>query len=101
MSDGWTSRRIRTAVIGKGKKFNGSWIGEIDTPSDPSIHNITLDQVITIAKEKSEDLTGGSTKALSLEVMGTCVSMRCHIEGIKPKEFIAKVKAGDYDDRFD
>ena len=32
--------------------------------------------------------------------MGTCVSMRCHIEGLVPKEFISKVKEGEYDGRF-
>ena len=99
MSDNWTARRIRTAVIGKGIKFNGSWEGEIDTPSDPKVHNITLDQIIEIANAKSE-LTGKDTKARSLEVMGTCVSMRCHIEGLVPKEFISKVKEGEYDGRF-
>ena len=99
MSDNWASRRIRTAVIGKGKKFNGSWEGEIDTPSDPNVHNITLDQIIEIANDKS-DLTGKDTKARSLKLMGTCVSMRCHIEGLVPKEFIIKVKEGEYDERF-
>ena len=99
MSDNWASRRIRTAVIGEGKKFNGSWEGEIDTPSDPNVHNITLDQIIEIANAKS-DLTGKDTKARSLELMGTCVSMRCHIEGLVPKEFIIKVKEGEYDERF-
>ena len=100
MSDNWTARRIRTAVIGKGKKFNGSWEGEIDVGSDPDVHNITLDQIITISNEKAPDLTGKNVKARSLEVMGTCVSMRCHIEGIRAKEFITKVKAGEYDDKF-
>jgi len=33
--------------------------------------------------------------------MGTCVSMRCHIEGIVPKDFIMQVKAGEHDDKFD
>ena len=99
MSDNWTSRRIRTAVIGKGIKFNGSWEGEIDIPSAPKVHNITLDQIIEIANAKSE-LTGNDVKARSLEVMGTCVSMRCHIEGLVPKEFISKVKEGEYDGRF-
>ena len=45
MSDNWTARRIRTAVIGKGIKFNGSWEGETDVGSDPSVHNISLDQM--------------------------------------------------------
>ena len=69
MSDNWTARRIRTAVIGKGIKFNGSWEGEIDTGSDPAVHNITLDQIITISNEKAADLTGKNVKARSLEVM--------------------------------
>lgn len=100
MSDNWTARRIRTAVIGKGIKFNGSWEGETDVGSDPSVHNITLDQIITISKEKAQDLSGKGVKQRSLEVMGTCVSMRCHIEGIVPKDFIKQVKAGDHDDKF-
>lgn len=100
MSDNWTARRIRTAIIGKGKKFNGSWDGVTDVGSDPSIHNITLEKLITIANEKASDLTGKDVKARTLEVMGTCVSMRCHIEGLVPKEFIKQVKSGEHDGRF-
>ena len=100
MSDNWTARRIHTAVIGQVLKYYGSWEGESDVGSDPSVHNITLDQIITISKEKADDLSGKGVKQRSLEVMGTCVSMRCHIEGIVPKDFIKQVKAGDHDDKF-
>jgi large subunit ribosomal protein L12e len=34
------------------------------------------------------------------EIVGTCVSVGCTIDGESPKEVMKKVVAGDFDDRF-
>ena len=74
------------------KKCNGSW--------DASTENLTIEQVIEVSEKKKDKLTGASLKARALEVMGTCVSMRVHVEGMRPKEAIAAVKKGDFDSQF-
>ena len=74
------------------KKGNGSW--------DASTENLTIQQVIEVSETKKDKLTGATQKARALEVMGTCVSMRVSVEGMRPKEAIAAVKNGDFDSEF-
>ena len=74
------------------KKCNGSW--------DASTENLTIQQVIEVSETKTDQLTGATQKARALEVMGTCVSMRVSVEGMRPKEAIAAVKNGDFDSEF-
>ena len=74
------------------KKCNGSW--------DASTENMTIQQVIEVSETKKDKLTGATQKARALEVMGTCVSMRVSVEGMRPKEAIAAVKNGDFDSEF-
>jgi len=78
-------------TLGK-KKCNGSW--------DEASENLTIQQVIEVSETKKDKLTGASQKARALEVMGTCVSMRVSVEGMRPKEAIAAVKNGDFDHAF-
>ena len=74
------------------KKCNGSW--------EASTENLTIQQVIEVSETKKDKLTGATQKARALEVMGTCVSMRVSVEGMRPKEAIAAVKNGDFDSQF-
>ena len=74
------------------KKCNGDW--------DASTENLTIQQVIEVSETKKDKLTGATQKARALEVMGTCVSMRVSVEGMRPKEAIAAVKNGDFDSEF-
>ena len=74
------------------KTCNGSW--------DASTENLTIQQVIEVSETKKDKLTGATQKARALEVMGTCVSMRVCVEGMRPKEAIAAVKNGDFDSEF-
>ena len=74
------------------KKCNGSW--------EESTENLTIQQVIEVSETKKDKLTGATQKARALEVMGTCVSMRVSVEGMRPKEAIAAVKNGDFDSQF-
>ena len=93
MSDNWTSRRIRKAL--GVKKCNGSW--------EAAVEELTMDQVITIAKEKSSEdgnLTGADIRAMSREVIGTFQSMRVCVDGMRPKKVIQARDAGDYDEKF-
>ena len=90
MSDNWTSRRIRK-TLGV-RKCNGSW--------EAATENLTMEQVVSIANDKTSDLTGATLRARAREVIGTCQSMRVCIDGKRPKESIKSMDEGDYDSMF-
>ena len=52
------------------------------------VHNgkLSLDQVIAIAKEMRPKSMAASFKGTVLEVLGTCVSVGCTIDGKSPKD---------------
>lgn len=64
------------------------------------VGNVSLDDVISIARMKNDDLLGGDLKAKAREVVGTAVSMGVTIDGVDPREFQAQIAAGQHDGRF-
>ncbi|HMK46901.1 MAG TPA: 50S ribosomal protein L11 [Methanocella sp.] len=69
------------------------------TPNTNYIGNLSLDQAVKVARVKMDAMLSYSLKNAVKEVAGTCVSMGVTLEGKKPKEFIADVNAGKYDDK--
>ena len=91
MSRPWTSKLlIKSLGVAK---CNGSM--------EAATENLSLEQAIEVAKEKSNDLTGNTLKAKTREVIGTCVSMRVKIEGHWPKEALEIIAKGEWDERFE
>jgi large subunit ribosomal protein L11 len=70
------------------------------SPSTHKIGNLTIDQVIKIAKMKSDSLLGKSLKHKTKEILGTCVSMGVTVEGKKPQEIQKAIDQGVYDSKF-
>jgi len=68
------------------------------TPNSAKVGNLTMDQVIRIAKIKRSELLARTLKAAAKEIMGGCVSMGVTIEGKDPREVQKDVDAGKYDD---
>ena len=64
------------------------------------VGNITMQDLVEIAKMKKTDLLGKSLKEKAKEVAGTCVSMGVTIEGMNPKEIIKKIEEGEYEELF-
>src|SRR5271157_1089423 len=56
--------------------------------------NITLEQVMNVAKAK-EGVLYGPMKAKARQVIGTCVSMNITVEGVGAKEFMKKIDSGE------
>jgi large subunit ribosomal protein L11 len=56
--------------------------------------NISLNQVIKIAKIKRGSSLSKTLKNVVLEVLGTCLSMNVTCEGKNPKEIIKEIKEG-------
>jgi hypothetical protein len=61
--------------------------------------NITFEDVIHIARTMRPRSMAREFKGTLKEIVGTCVSVGCTIDGETPKEIMAKVVAGEYDDR--
>lgn len=68
------------------------------TPQSDFVANLTVEQVKTIAEQKLPDLLAYDIKNAAKEVGGTCVTLGVTIEDDNPREFAAKVDAGEYDD---
>jgi large subunit ribosomal protein L11 len=64
------------------------------------VGDLSLDEVIEIAKQKMKDLMSKDLKAAVKEVLGTMLSMGITCEGKNPKEIIKEIDEGKYDDKF-
>ncbi|HIG02835.1 MAG TPA: hypothetical protein EYQ53_00405 [Candidatus Poseidoniales archaeon] len=91
MSKPWTSELIIKSL--GVAKCNGSMAAAKE--------DLPLEKAIEVAKQKADDLTGNSIKALTCEVIGTCVSMRVKIDGHWPKDALEIIKRGEWDSRFE
>jgi large subunit ribosomal protein L11 len=70
------------------------------TPSTQKVGNLTMEQVMRIAKIKREELLGKTLKAAAKEVLGSCVSMGVTIEGRDPREVQKEIDEGKYNEIF-
>ncbi len=61
--------------------------------------DITIDQIIKIARSKKEFLLAKTDKAAVKEVIGTCVPMGILVNGKSPQEVIKEVDEGKYDNK--
>ncbi len=61
------------------------------------VGNLTMAQVVKVARLKMQDMGAASLKAAVKEVLGTCVSMGLKVEGRSPKELIREVDEGKWD----
>ena len=64
------------------------------------VADISLDQLIKVAKMKESSLLGKSLKEQVKEAAGTCVSMGITVEKRDPREIQKMISAGDFDSKF-
>lgn len=57
--------------------------------------NLTLDQVVEIARKNRSKSLARELRGTVLEVLGTCSSMGCSVEGMSARDMTAKVKSGE------
>ncbi|HEX17050.1 MAG: 50S ribosomal protein L11 [Thermoplasmata archaeon] len=69
-------------------------------PRENKVGNLTMDQVVKIARMKHGDLLGKDLKRKVKEVIGSCVSMGVTVEGKSPKEVQREIDEGKYDSKF-
>jgi len=65
-----------------------------------TVGNLTMDQVVKIAKEKMGDTLAKDLRGVVKQVLGTLVSMRyVTVEGKSPKEILKEVEEGKWDEK--
>ncbi|MGB9713715.1 MAG: 50S ribosomal protein L11 [Candidatus Bathyarchaeales archaeon] len=70
------------------------------TPSTQKVGNLTMEQVIRIAKIKRPELLAKTLKLAAKEVLGSCVSVGVTVEGKDPREVQREIDEGKYDELF-
>jgi large subunit ribosomal protein L11 len=66
-------------------------------PNTELAGNVSLNQVINIAKRKMESSYAFTLKSAVKEVVGSCVSMGVKVENMDPREFIKQINEGKWD----
>ncbi len=67
------------------------------TPNAAKVGNLTVAQVLKIAKVKQPSTLANSTKAAAKEVLGSCVSLGVTVEGKDAREIQREIDAGKWD----
>jgi len=67
------------------------------SPKTEKVGNLSMQQVIKIAKIKRPQLLAKTLKAAVKEILGSCVSMGVTVEGKDPKEVQREIDEGKYD----
>lgn len=65
------------------------------------VGNLTIDQVVSIARRKKDKSLSYSLKNVAKEIIGTCVSMGITVEGMSPKEMQQAITEGKYNEVFE
>jgi len=67
------------------------------SPKAQKVGNLSMEQVVRIAKLKQAELLSTSLKTSVKEVLGSCVSMGVTVEGKDPKEVQKEIDEGKHD----
>ncbi|MDH5783105.1 MAG: 50S ribosomal protein L11 [Candidatus Bathyarchaeota archaeon] len=68
------------------------------TPKTEKVGDLTMEQLIRIAKVKQSKVLARNLKAAVKEILGSCVSMGATVEGKDPKDFQKEIDQGKYDE---
>ncbi|MBS7633173.1 50S ribosomal protein L11 [Candidatus Bathyarchaeota archaeon] len=70
------------------------------TPNTAKVGNLSIEQIIRIAKIKRAELLAKTLKGASKEVLGSCVSMGVTVDNRDPREVQKDLDQGKYDEMF-
>ncbi|MGE5188085.1 MAG: 50S ribosomal protein L11 [Betaproteobacteria bacterium] len=70
------------------------------TPNSVKIGDLSMEQIVKIAKIKAPQLLSSTTKDATKELLGTCVSLGVTVEGKDPREVQKEIDSGTYDNVF-
>jgi large subunit ribosomal protein L11 len=70
------------------------------TPNTVKVGNLSMEQMVKIAKIKRAQLLAPTLKKATKEILGTCVSLGVTVEGKDPREVQKEVDDGQFEDLF-
>ena len=70
------------------------------TPNTVKVGNLSMEQMVKIAKIKRAQLLAPTLKKATKEMLGTCVSLGVTVEGKDPREVQKEVDDGQFEDLF-
>jgi len=70
------------------------------TPSTQKAGNLSMEQVIRMAKLKRSQILAKDLKAATKEILGSCVSIGATVEGKDPREAQREIDEGKHDELF-
>jgi large subunit ribosomal protein L11 len=70
------------------------------TPNSAKVGNLTMEQVVRIAKIKRPEFLAKTLKSAAKEVLGSCVSMGVTVESRDPREVQKEIDQGKHDSIF-
>jgi len=70
------------------------------TPNTVKVGNLSMEQVVRIAKIKQPQLLSPTLKKATKEMLGTCISLGVTVEGKDPREVQKEIDAGTYEALF-
>ncbi|MDR0372236.1 MAG: 50S ribosomal protein L11 [Nitrososphaerota archaeon] len=70
------------------------------TPNTVKAGDLTMEQLVKIAKIKAHQLLAPDTMKATKELLGTCISLGVTVEGKDPREVQKDVDAGTYENLF-
>jgi large subunit ribosomal protein L11 len=68
------------------------------TPKTEKVGDLTMEQLIRVAKLKKSEVLARNLKASVKEILGSCVSMGVTVEGEDPKDVQKELDQGKYDE---
>jgi len=68
------------------------------TPNTVKVGNLTMEQIVRIAKIKRTELLAQTLKSAAKEMLGTCVSLGVTVEGKDPREVQSEIDEGKYEE---
>jgi len=70
------------------------------TPNSVKVGDLSMDQVVRIARIKRAELLAGDLKSAAKEILGTCVSMGVTVDSKDPREVQKEIDAGKFAELF-
>lgn len=70
------------------------------TPNSAKVGDLSMEQMVRIAKIKRPELLAPTLKKATKEMLGTCVSIGVTVEGKDPREVQKDIDAGNYEELF-
>ncbi len=70
------------------------------TPNTVKVGDLSMEQILKIAKIKGPQLLAPTVKKATKELLGTCVSLGVTVEGKDPREVQKDIDAGNYETLF-